>query len=141
MAKSVLRSLITLAVLAAAVQSVLPSLLFTGVSRAAPSRELAVARAARVDPRGQDSYELWVQHPSTALNYRVLVNKSDKMADVKVKAIEKLGLDFDFLKTDDFSLAPNGKGSESSFEESKTVKDCDLLRDDVVDLWFNGVIA
>mmetsp|Transcript_35182 Transcript_35182/g.80535 ORF Transcript_35182/g.80535 Transcript_35182/m.80535 type:complete len:142 (+) Transcript_35182:76-501(+) len=141
MAKRVFRSLITLAVLAAAVQSVFPSLLFTGVCRTSPLREAAVARAARVDPRGQDSYELWIQHPSTALNYRVLVDKFEKMSDVKVKAIEKLGLDFDFLKVDDFSLAPNGKGSENAFQESKTVKDCDLLRDDVVDLWFNGVIA
>mmetsp|Transcript_28739 Transcript_28739/g.63544 ORF Transcript_28739/g.63544 Transcript_28739/m.63544 type:complete len:141 (+) Transcript_28739:179-601(+) len=133
--------LLRLAVLAVLIHALMPQLSFVGVSRVSTSSESRVARAARVDPRGQDSYELWVQHASSAQNYRVLVNKGDSLKEVKSKAIEKLGYDFSFLNKDDFSLSPDGKGSEDSFDESKSVKDCDLIRDDVVLLWFNGVIA
>mmetsp|Transcript_35179 Transcript_35179/g.80534 ORF Transcript_35179/g.80534 Transcript_35179/m.80534 type:complete len:142 (-) Transcript_35179:130-555(-) len=141
MARRAARSLLILALVAVAAQVITPCLPFAGMSKAPVARDVSVARAARVDPRGQDSYELWVQHASSAQNYRVLVNKSDKMSDVKAKAIEKLGFEFDFLNKGDFSLSPDGKGSEDSFDESKSVKDCDLIRDDVVQLWFNGVIA
>mmetsp|Transcript_47593 Transcript_47593/g.87467 ORF Transcript_47593/g.87467 Transcript_47593/m.87467 type:complete len:138 (-) Transcript_47593:157-570(-) len=133
--------LLRLAVMALLLHALMPQLGFVGVSRSAGRDASSVARAARVDPRGQDSYELWVQHASSAQNYRVLVNKGDKMKDVKAKAIEKLGYDFSFLNKDEFSLSPDGKGSEDSFDESKSVQDCDLIRDDVVLLWFNGVIA
>eukprot|EP00971_Amphidinium_carterae_P171363 3397129-Amphidinium_carterae.1 len=133
--------LLRLALLAVLVHTLMPQLGFVGVSRSSSSTAPLVARAARVDPRGQDSYELWVQHASSAQNYRVLVSKGDKMKEVKAKAIEKLGYDFSFLNKDEFSLSPDGKGSESSFDESKSVQDCDLIRDDVVLLWFNGVIA
>eukprot|EP00971_Amphidinium_carterae_P025129 496104-Amphidinium_carterae.1 len=108
-ARRTLRSLLILALVAVAVQVITPCRLFAGMSKAPVSRDVSIARAARVDPRGQDSYELWVQHASSAQNYRVLVNKSDKMSDVKAKAIEKLGFEFDFLNKGDFSLSPDGK--------------------------------
>eukprot|EP00403_Amphidinium_massartii_P025989 CAMPEP_0178401750 /NCGR_PEP_ID=MMETSP0689_2-20121128/16466_1 /TAXON_ID=160604 /ORGANISM="Amphidinium massartii, Strain CS-259" /LENGTH=140 /DNA_ID=CAMNT_0020022587 /DNA_START=81 /DNA_END=503 /DNA_ORIENTATION=+ len=140
MARSPIRSLIVLALAAVAVQSLIPSCLFAGVS-SSTSRAVSVARAARVDPRGQTSYELWVTNPSTAQNYRVMVKETDKMGDVKARSIELLGFDFDFMSKDDFSLSPAGKGAEDSYDESKTVKELELLRDDEISLWFNGVVA
>mmetsp|Transcript_9895 Transcript_9895/g.22160 ORF Transcript_9895/g.22160 Transcript_9895/m.22160 type:complete len:142 (+) Transcript_9895:103-528(+) len=135
-----LRSLVLLAAAVAVLQVLLPSSSFAGLS-AQQTREVSVARAARVDPRGQTSYELWVTNPSTAMNYRVMVKETDKIKDVKTEAIEKLGFKYDFLSADDFSLSPAGKGSEDSFEESKTVKELNLIRDDEISLWFNGIVA
>mmetsp|Transcript_9894 Transcript_9894/g.22157 ORF Transcript_9894/g.22157 Transcript_9894/m.22157 type:complete len:141 (+) Transcript_9894:90-512(+) len=134
-----LRSLVLLAVAMAVLQVLIPSSSFAGLS--AQTREVSVARAARVDPRGQTSYELWVTNPSTAMNYRVMVKETDKIKDVKTEAIDKLGFKYDFLSADDFSLSPAGKGSEESFDESKTVKDLNLIRDDEISLWFNGIVA
>eukprot|EP00403_Amphidinium_massartii_P021949 CAMPEP_0178402398 /NCGR_PEP_ID=MMETSP0689_2-20121128/16821_1 /TAXON_ID=160604 /ORGANISM="Amphidinium massartii, Strain CS-259" /LENGTH=76 /DNA_ID=CAMNT_0020023297 /DNA_START=71 /DNA_END=297 /DNA_ORIENTATION=+ len=76
MARSPLRSLVVLALAAVALQSLLPTCLFAGVTSTA-ARSVSVARAAdRVDPRGQTSYELWVTNPSTAQNYRVMVKET-----------------------------------------------------------------